>query len=114
MIIFSFGLMIVSLFAPNIGHLVAVLITFSGVIYYFPFVYLKLNTDGCVPFGLKVQVIIFEVSDPHGSPASAAAARPFGSEGVIDVDEIRDFSLCRRRNGISNLRSVHGCGCVRS
>ena len=39
MIVFSFGLMIVSLFQPNWRHLIAVLFTLSGLVYYFPFVY---------------------------------------------------------------------------
>jgi amino acid transporter len=43
MIVFSFGLMIVSLFQPNWRHLIAVLFTLSGLVYYFPFVYLKLD-----------------------------------------------------------------------
>ncbi len=43
MIVFSFGLMIVSLFRPNIGHIIVVVITLSGLVYYFPFVYFKLN-----------------------------------------------------------------------
>ena len=55
------------------------------------FVYLKFAIIGCVPFGLEIQVITFEVSNPAVPPASVAAAKPFGSEGVIDVDETPDF-----------------------
>ena len=57
---------------------------------------------------LESHLITFEVGDPPGPPASVAAAKSFGSEGIIDVDEIPE---CRRRNGITPLRGVHGCAC---
>ena len=38
---FSIGLVVVSLSSPNLGHLFAVGFTFSGLLYYFPFVYFK-------------------------------------------------------------------------
>jgi hypothetical protein len=43
MLLISVGLVAVSLFTPNIGHLVALGITLSGLVYYFPFVYFNLN-----------------------------------------------------------------------
>jgi len=43
MLLITAGLVVVSLFSPNYGHLIAVAITLSGLLYYFPFVYFKLN-----------------------------------------------------------------------
>ena len=43
MLLLSVALVVVSLFTPNVGHLIALAITLSGLIYYFPFVYYKLN-----------------------------------------------------------------------
>ena len=43
MLLITAGLVVVSLFSPNYGHLIAVGITLSGLLYYFPFVYFKLN-----------------------------------------------------------------------
>ena len=41
MMLFSIGLVVMSLTSPNIGHLAALGFTFSGLLYYFPFVYYK-------------------------------------------------------------------------
>ena len=43
MLLITIGLVAVSLFSPNFGHLIAIGITMSGLFYYFPFVYFKLS-----------------------------------------------------------------------
>ena len=45
MILFSLGLIGVSLSDPNIGHLAAACFTLSGLIYYFPFVYFNVQFE---------------------------------------------------------------------
>jgi hypothetical protein len=58
MLMFSIGLVVISLLSPNLGHLAALAFTFSGLFYYFPFVYYKKSFKFTDKLSMYIQIIL--------------------------------------------------------